>query len=258
MKLNLFSLCFILLFIGCNNSNKKNDKKTTNKIKDSENKIVPDSVEAKIKNTEKLFLDYWVDMSPEEFKYVSNKLISKENISYEKGEYDFFIDVNNAHGISADFVINQVFSKNKLYEIILKAKHNIPKSIDIEYLRKRHKLNNVKIETPENSLCFDGSDVTDIYKQKYGKPQTLSIHEGLEQTTLYRWYIRNKVLEIESKVSHLSYLVFPKEGETTGHTYSLKENVTTDLLIRYIDRKNYKGNRIEKELQQETEKQEKT
>lgn len=183
-----------LLLISCN----QNNQKVTNLVKkEKEVKVEKKSqisIDEKIKNKEKLFLDFWLYMSNNEYYQVGGKLKSQNIIS---GQNTYSIEGKD---FNCNFTIHPLLRNDSLISITLESTPDADPWTKCKFLQKYKDNFNARnnITGPEKISSIDVKDIVKLYTKKYHNPLIIKPYPN-SSNIIFRWVLKNTIIEVTPK-----------------------------------------------------------
>jgi hypothetical protein len=258
MKRILNLLIFGQIFIySCGNSGSTNTnlKNTQVELKGS---LIQDSIKFetdirnKILTQSKLYLEFWINMSEKEYKYVCNK-IENENIliknsdnyylqmTFENVEQVYYNPYSKKFTkdivpvVIVDFILSPFFRNDSLYAIGLR-----------DLAREMGKLESIKIGSsvyllsgPSFVSKVSEKKILGLYIKKYGDPYNESKNDFKKTGMIgdfkdFIWILKDKVIEMHVISESFSYI-----KDLSERQYIDIMDITTMISITYKDKHTY-------------------
>ena len=217
-------LIFFLLLISCN----QNNQKVTNLVQKGKNvkkeKKSQISLDEKIKTKEKLFLNFWLYMSNNEYYQVGGKLKSQNIIS---GQNTYSIEGKDFNCI---FTIHPLLRNDSLISITLESIPDADPWTKCKFLQKYKDDFNARnnINGPEKISSIDIKDIVQLYTKKYHNPLIIKPYSN-SSYRIFRWILKNTIIEVSPK--YCSFDAYPIGGGVQNLGFAL-----VSIEILYLDK----------------------
>ena len=235
------TICKVIFFLLITSCNQNNQKASNLVLKEKEVKIEKKSqisIDEKIINKEKLFLDFWLYMTNNEYYQVGSKLKSKNIIS---GQNTYSIESEDFNCI---FEIHPLLRNDSLISINLISVPDANPMSKCKFLQKfdknyndRNKNSGIQLERfkeeygidgPEKISSIDIMDIIRLYTKKYGQPLIVKPHEK-NSVKIYRWILKSKIIEITPNYGSFSISQFKASDIYLG-------SALVSIEILYLDK----------------------
>lgn len=227
----------VLLLLSCNNNNQKipnsvqKKKVLTNESKSQIN------IDEKIKKNDKLFLDFWLYMSQDEYLQVRNKLKS-ENIISKQDTYTI-----EGKDLICTFTMQPSFRNDSLISITLTSIPDEDPWRVCEFLQKyKYDVNAAdNISVPDKICSFEIKDITRLFSKKYQNPDIIKPFT-YNDDKVYRWVLSKKIIDI--KPTYYNFYIPGRVGQRV-----VRKDLGTALQsveILYLDIKTFQKEQFER------------
>jgi hypothetical protein len=233
---------FFLLLISCNQNNQKVSNLVLKEKKDKIEKKSHISIDEKIKNKEKIFLDFWLYMSNNEYYQVGSKLKSKNIIS---GQNTYSIEGEDFNCI---FEIHPLLRNDSLISITLESVPDADPWVRCKFLQKYKDNFNARsnINGPEKVSSIDIKDIIRLYTKKYRNPIIIKPYVN-SSYRIYRWFLKNTIIEVTPR--YFNYTSFP-----IGAGEQNLGSALVSIEILYLDKTVFENEQYERRKTIENEK----